>query len=93
MTKDDLQLYREERFKREPELAKGYEENYQLFKLGVLLKMAREEAGFTQEQIAKKLRTNKSAISRMERHSTDIRLSTLQKYAKALGKNLRLEIS
>ncbi|MFI5201769.1 MAG: helix-turn-helix domain-containing protein [Candidatus Kapaibacterium sp.] len=47
----------------------------------------------TQEQVAKKLRTNKSAISRMERHTKDIRLSTLHRYAKVLGKRVTLDIS
>ena len=91
--KDDLQKYREERLTRDPELADGYEIGYRNFKLGIMLKMAREEAGMTQEQIAKKLHTNKTAISRIERHADDIRLSTLQKYAKALGKKLRLEFA
>lgn len=38
-------------------------------------------------------RKNKSAISRIENHSEDIRLSTLRKYAEALGKEIRLEIA
>ncbi len=58
-----------------------------------MLRQARESSGITQEQVAQKLRTNKSAISRMENHSEDIRLSTLRKYAKALGKEMRLEIA
>ena len=91
--KDDLQKYRDIRLKNDPSFADGYEVGYRNFKLGLMLKMAREEAGLTQEQIAKKLRTNKTAISRIERHADDIRLSTLQKYAKALGKKLRLEFA
>ena len=91
--KDDLERYREERMKRDASLAEGYDVGYRNFKLGVMLKLAREEAGMTQEQIAKKLHTNKTAISRIERHADDIRLSTLQKYAKALGKKLMLEFA
>jgi HTH-type transcriptional regulator/antitoxin HipB len=90
--KDDLQRYREARLKRDPEFAKGYEEGYQQFKLGVMLKVAREQAGLTQEQVAKKLHTNKSAISRIERHAKDMRISTLQKYARALGKRVTLDL-
>jgi DNA-binding XRE family transcriptional regulator len=89
----DLETYVEDRKKRDPEFAKGYDEGYQNFKIGVLLKLAREEAGMTQDEIARKLKTNKSAISRMENHADDIRLSTLEKYAKALGKKVRLEIA
>jgi DNA-binding XRE family transcriptional regulator len=89
----DLKQYEVDRKKRDPEFAKGYDEGYQNFKIGVLLKLAREEAGMTQDEIARKLKTNKSAISRMENHADDIRLSTLEKYAKALGKKVRLEIA
>jgi len=57
-----------------------------------LLKQAREEAGLTQEELAVKLDTKKSAISRIENHAEDIKLSTLEKFAHALGKHLRLEV-
>jgi transcriptional regulator with XRE-family HTH domain len=61
--------------------------------LGVLLNQARLEAGLTQEQMAIKLRTKKSAISRIENHAEDIRLSTLANYAQAVGKHLHLEVA
>ena len=89
--RDDLERYRAARMTRDKNYAEGYETGYRNFKLGAMLRLAREEAGLTQEQIARKLRTNKSAISRIERRADDIRLSTLQKYAKALGKRLSLE--
>jgi HTH-type transcriptional regulator/antitoxin HipB len=60
--------------------------------LPTALSQAREKAGMTQDDVARRLRTKKSAISRIENHAEDIRLSTIQKYAKALGKNLRVEI-
>ena len=64
-----------------------FDKGYRDFKIGVLLRQAREEAGLTQEEIAIQMRTEKSAISRIENRSQDIRLSTLDKYATALGKN------
>ena len=57
-----------------------------------MLKQAREEAGITQENLAKKLHTRKSAISRIENQSKDIRLSTLEKFAEAVGRQIRVEI-
>jgi len=66
--------------------------HYVEFKIGVLLRQAREEAGLTQEEVAQKLNTKKSAISRMENHAEDVRLSTLGKYAKVLGKKLYLSV-
>ncbi len=91
--KDDLDKIIEKRKKIDPEFAKGYEEGFAAFKIGVMLKLAREQAGMTQEQVALKLRTNKSAISRIENHADDIRLSTLHKYANALGRKIKLEVA
>ncbi|MBN1931809.1 MAG: helix-turn-helix transcriptional regulator [Desulfobacterales bacterium] len=89
----DLKSYIAKRKSRDPEFAKGYESGYQEFKIGVILKMAREEAGLTQEQLAEKLHTKKTAISRIENHAEDIKLSTLEKFAQALGKTLRIEVT
>jgi len=88
----DLQKYIAKRKRRDPEFAEGFEAGYANFKIGVLLKQAREKAGMTQDQAARRLRTKRSAISRIENHAEDIRLSTIQRYARALGKNLRVEI-
>jgi HTH-type transcriptional regulator/antitoxin HipB len=89
----DLKKYVEKRKKQDKSFAKDYEKGFENFKIGVMLRQAREDSGITQEQVAEKLKTNKSAISRIENHSEDIRLSTLRKYAKALGKEIRLEIA
>jgi len=90
---DDLDKYIEKRKSKTPKFAQNYENGYEQFKIGVLLKHARLEAGLTQEQVATKLKTGKSAISRIENHAEDIRLSTLVNYAKALGKSLKLEVA
>ena len=42
--------------------------------------------------VAQKLNTKKSAISRIENHAEDVRLSTLGKYAKVLGKKLYFSV-
>lgn len=88
----DLQAYISDRKKRDPEFADGYDEGFRSFKIGVLLKQAREEAGLTQDELAIQLNTKKTAISRIENHAEDIRLSTLEKYARAFGKKLRVEL-
>jgi len=89
----NLKSYVAKRKARDPEFAKGYESGYEEFKIGVILKVAREEAGLTQEQLAKKLNTKKTAISRIENHAEDIKLSTLERFAQALGKKLRVEVA
>lgn len=88
----DLKKYVKDRKARDPEFAKDYEVGYERFKIGVLLKQERERVGLTQEQLANKLKTKKTAISRIENHAEDIKLSTLENFAQALGKQLRLEI-
>jgi HTH-type transcriptional regulator / antitoxin HipB len=88
----DLQKYIEKRKKESKEFAKEFDQGYENFKIGALLRLSREQAGLTQEEVARKLQTKKSAISRIENHAEDIRLSTLRKYAKALGKEISLEI-
>jgi ribosome-binding protein aMBF1 (putative translation factor) len=74
------------------EFSDGYDEGYQSFKFGVLLKEARKEAGLTQIDVAAKLQTQKSAISRIENHSDDVKLSTLERFASALGKKLEIRL-
>ncbi len=88
----DLQKYKNKRMKDNPEFWKDYDERFETFKLGILLKQARLEAGMTQEQIARELQTTKSVISRMENHATDIRLSTLEKFAKAVGRHIHVAL-
>jgi transcriptional regulator with XRE-family HTH domain len=78
--------------KKDPAFWKDYDKRFETFKLGILLKQARIEAGMTQEQIAQQLQTTKSVISRMENHATDIRLSTLEKFAKAVGRHIHVAL-
>ena len=89
---DDLEKYISKRKAIDKKFAKDFEVGYENFKIGVLLRQAREEADISQEELAKKLNTHKSAISRIENHSEDIRLSTLKEYLEAVGKKLSLRI-
>ncbi len=62
----EFQKYIAKRKAKNQKFAENYESRYQAFKIGVMLKMAREEAGLTQEQLAQKVKTKKSAISRID---------------------------
>ncbi|MBC2717182.1 MAG: helix-turn-helix transcriptional regulator [Desulfobacteraceae bacterium] len=88
----DLQKYKKKRAEQDPKFWSGYDDRLETFKLGIMLKQARLESGLTQEQIAKSLKTTKSVISRIENHATDIRLSTLEKFAKALGRKIHVSL-
>ncbi|MCP5052785.1 MAG: helix-turn-helix transcriptional regulator [bacterium] len=57
-----------------------------------MLKEARKRSGLTQEDVAQKINTTKSVVSRIENHAEDIRLSTLEKFVKALGRKLTISI-
>lgn len=92
MKKNDLEIFIDQKKAVNPEFTENFEEGYLDFKIGVILRQAREETGVTQADVAEKLNTTKSVISRMENHAEDIKLSTLTKYVKALGKKVKLEI-
>ena len=55
------------------------------FIIGEMLKEERRKAGLTQEQLADRIGTKKSFISRVEKGRTDIQLSTLVKLFQGLG--------
>jgi HTH-type transcriptional regulator/antitoxin HipB len=89
----DLKKYIQERKVRDAEFSKDFDSGYQQFKIGAMLKQARIEAGITQEELAERLHTKKTAVSRIENHADDIKLSTLEKFAEAIGKRLTLKIA
>ena len=74
--------------KQREELEVGYES----FKIGALIHDTRIEMGLTQEQLAKKVGTTKSYISKIENNVKEVRISTLQKIVE-LGLGGRLELS
>jgi HTH-type transcriptional regulator/antitoxin HipB len=71
-----------------------YEENAQYFIISELLKDARHKANMTQEELANKIGTKKSYISRIENGKCDIQLSTLYRiFEYGLGCRVNLLIS
>jgi len=89
---DDLEKHIERFKKKYPKHAHDFDDGYEDFKIGVILKMTRIETGLTQEEIAEKIGTYKTNISRLENHAEDVKLSTLEKYAHALGKKVKILI-
>jgi DNA-binding XRE family transcriptional regulator len=70
-----------------------FEKKAQYFIISEALKEARREAKMTQEQLATKIGTKKSYISRLENGKCDIQLSTLYKiFEFGLGKKINLVI-
>ncbi len=68
-----------------------FEEKTQYFVISEMLKSARKEANLTQEQLAEKVGTKKSYISRLENGKCDIQVSTLYRiFEDGLGKRINI---
>ncbi|MBV6512177.1 MAG: hypothetical protein FMNOHCHN_01674 [Ignavibacteriaceae bacterium] len=70
-----------------------YEQEFEAFKLGVILMEMRKKKGLTQEELAEKCGTSKTYISRIENNASDIRLSTLMRiFREGFGTNLKISV-
>jgi len=70
-----------------------YEEDFENFRIGVLIQEARKQQNLTQEELALKCGTTKNYISRIENNASDIRLSTLMRIIReGLGGHLKLSL-
>lgn len=74
-----------------PEIRKEYDALQDEFSLIDQLVTMRTKAGLTQDEVAKRLGTNKSNISRLERGRGNPSWGTLNKYAAACGFRVKLE--
>jgi DNA-binding XRE family transcriptional regulator len=77
----------------DPEVEKEYLELAPAYALRKQLIEIRKNAGLTQEELAKRLHTKKSNISRLENvnSKTSPTLHTIEKYARAVGYKLQLQ--
>jgi len=87
--KDDLERYVAEREGREPGFAALVEAAEQRRAFARKMAKHRRKRGLSQTQIAAKMATSPSIVSRLESGS-DVRISTLEKYLAALGLELRM---
>jgi HTH-type transcriptional regulator/antitoxin HipB len=72
---------------------KKFEEEFETFRIGVLIQEARKKQHLTQQELADKVGTTKNYISRIENNASDIRLSTLMRIIReGLGGNLKLSV-
>ena len=69
------------------------EEGYLSFKIGAMLQEARLKKGLTQQELADKVGTTKSYISKIENSVKEARISTLEKIVElGFGGKLELKI-
>ena len=69
-----------------------FDRETEAFCLAQTLKEERKRAGLTQEELADKIATKKTYISRLENGKADIQLSTLFRIFEGLGKRVSLTI-
>lgn len=70
----------------------SFEMECNAFIIGEQLKDERLKAGLTQEELAKKIGTKKSFISRVENGLADIQLSTLVKVFRGVGREVSVRV-
>jgi len=89
-----LSQFKDKHFgKRGSKKRESLESGYESFKIGAMILEARKEKGLTQSELAKKVGTTKSYISKIENNIKEVRLSTLQKIIElGLGGELELSI-
>lgn len=88
----DFEESKKEAFKKDPELKKAYDALELEFSIIEQVIRKRLENGLTQGQLAKKIGTKQSAISRLEGGESNPSIAFLEKVAKALGGKLQISI-
>lgn len=90
MNSKDLQKRQSLKGKPKPRKERPEEQD---FSIGGLIREARQERGMTQEELALRVGTTKSYISKIEKNVKEVRLSTLQRIVEeGLGGELKLSI-
>lgn len=90
---DDASRWIENRLATDKEFAEAYADGFEEFMVGAMIASAREKAGLTQEALAKRAGTTRSAICRLERQPCNVRLGTLHKLAQALDLHLQIKLA
>ena len=71
----------------------AFEERAETYMVAELVKESRKKAHLTQEQLAEKLNMKRTYISKIERASSDVRISTLRKIIEiGLGGKLHISV-
>ncbi|MES2434402.1 MAG: helix-turn-helix transcriptional regulator [Pseudomonadota bacterium] len=80
------------KFMADPGYAAAYAEADAEYSVIEAMISARAAAGLTQEALAERMGTTQSAIARLEGGRVSPSVETLRRYAKAVGKRLRVEM-
>lgn len=77
---------------KEPSFRAEYERLKPEFALALALIKARNKAGMTQADVARKMRTTQSVVARIESGANPPNLKTLERYAKAVGRRIEVKL-
>jgi ribosome-binding protein aMBF1 (putative translation factor) len=91
--KDFLDEIIEESTKKNPKFPEMLEAAQERRRLLQELAARREKAGITQKDVAAAMKTSQSAVARMERGEIDAKLSTVDRYAAAIGQRLEWRLT
>lgn len=80
-------------WQKDPEYLKEYAALEEEFSIARLLVETRSQANLTQQEVAKRMKTNQAAIARLEGGRANPSLATLKRFAKATGTKLKIEFS
>ena len=80
------------RFMADPGFSAAYDEAVEEYAALEAMIRARAGSNVTQAELAERMGTTQSAIARLESGRVSPTVETLQKYARALGKRLRIEM-
>lgn len=80
-------------FLADPEAKAAFEDAVARSDLAELMRKARKDSNLSQAEVAEMMGTTQSAVSDFERGETDPQLSTIQRYARAIGSKVRIVIS
>ena len=77
----------------DPQFAQLVQAAYERRELLWRLVRERDRAGLTQSEVAGRMKTSQAAIARIESGDFDVRTSTLDRYALAVGKRISYRLS
>ncbi len=86
-----VEAWKREKLK-DPAFKAEYDRLGPQFELAAVLIGARAKAGLTQAQVARRMRTSQSAVARMESGDRLPSTSSLLKYARAVGRDLKIAL-
>lgn len=78
---------------RDPKYRAEFDSLEEEFNLAGALIAARAKAGLTQQDVAERMKTSQSFVARLEGGDVQPTWKSLQRYAKATGSRLRIELA